>query len=43
MELSERQIEKFSSIILISDVKNYVNSHLEEYQEFLKNKNKTCS
>lgn len=38
MELTEKQIEKFSTIIRISDIKDYINSHLEEYQEFLKSK-----
>lgn len=41
VELTEKQIEKFSAIIRISDIKDYINSHLEEYQEFLKNR--TCS
>ena len=36
MELSQKQIEIISSSILISDIKSYINSHLEEYQEYLK-------
>jgi len=38
MELSQEQIDIFSSYILLSDVEKYINSHEEEYKEFLKNK-----
>ena len=36
MELTEKQIEIISSSILISDIKSYINSHLEEFNEYLK-------
>ena len=36
MELSKTQIEIISSSILISDIKSYINSHLKEYEEYLK-------
>lgn len=35
MELSQEQINQISSIILISDIKEYINNHLEEYKKFL--------
>lgn len=36
MELTQEQINMISSSILISDVKAYIDSHREEYKEFLK-------
>lgn len=40
MELTEKQILKISSAITISEIKSYINSHIEEYKKFLKNYNK---
>lgn len=36
MELTEEQINLISSSILLSDIKDYINSHLTEYNEFIK-------
>ena len=36
MKLSDKQIEIISSSILISDIKSYINSHLEEFKKYLK-------
>ena len=36
MELTQEQINIISSSILLSDVKTYIDSHKEKYEEFLK-------
>lgn len=36
MDLTQEQINKISSIISISDIKEYINTHLKEYEELLK-------
>ena len=36
MELSQKQIEQISKYISISDVKAYIETHLLEYEQFLK-------
>ena len=38
MDLSQQQIQQISSRILISDIKEYIDSHQQEYQEFLESK-----
>jgi hypothetical protein len=43
MELTKEQIRQLSSIIQLSDVKEYINNHLKEYEEFLKNNENICS
>lgn len=40
IELTNEQVEQLAKGIDIKDVKNYVNTHFEEYKEFLKNYNK---
>lgn len=40
IELTNEQVEQLAKGIDIKDVENYVNTHLEEYQEFLKSYNK---
>lgn len=36
MEISQKQIEQLSKYISISDVKTYIETHLLEYKQFLK-------
>lgn len=38
MELSQKQIEQFAKIISLKDIKHYIATHQEEYQEFLMEK-----
>jgi len=38
MRLNEDQIEKFSASILLKDVKLYIDSNYNKYEEFLRNK-----
>lgn len=40
MELSNEQLKMISSSILIEDIKNYINAHKQEYEEFINNKDK---
>lgn len=40
MELSNQQIKLISSQILLSDIKEYINNHIIEYEKFLKNQEK---
>ncbi len=40
LNLSKEQLETFCSSILLSDIIDYVNSHQEEYNEFLRNEQK---
>lgn len=37
MELSQEQIKTLSSYILPSEIISYINSHKEEYEEFVEN------
>ena len=37
MELSQEQIKTISSYIPLSEIISYINSHQEEYEEFIKN------
>ena len=39
MKLSKEQIYTISSSILVADIQAYINDHLLEYEEFLKNEN----
>lgn len=42
MNLSTEQINFLSTSILLSDIKTYINSHTQEFNEFLENeKNKS--
>lgn len=36
MELNQDQINKISLSILPKDIKEYISTHLEEYEEFIK-------
>lgn len=36
MNISEKQIEQLSKYISVIDVKSYIETHLLEYEEFLK-------
>lgn len=36
MELSNEQLKTISSSILVEDIKNYINAHKTEYEEFLR-------
>ena len=36
MDMTEEQVNAFATIILMSDVRKYINLHKEEYEEFLK-------
>ena len=36
MEISKKQIEQLSKYISILDVKTYIETHLQEYEHFLK-------
>lgn len=40
MELSKKQVEQLSKYISILDVKSYIETHLQEYNEFLKEEEK---
>lgn len=40
MELSRKQVEQLSKYISILDVKSYIETHLQEYNEFLKEEEK---
>lgn len=40
MELSKKQIEQLSKYISILDVKAYIETHLQEYEHFLKEEEK---
>lgn len=35
MELTEEQLSIITSTVLLSDIKEYINSHQKEYNEFL--------
>lgn len=37
MKLSQEQINKISSAIMLKDIKEYINTHAKEYEEFIKN------
>lgn len=36
MNISEKQIEQLSKYISVIDIKSYIETHLLEYEEFLK-------
>ncbi len=36
MNISEKQIEQISKYISVIDIKSYIETHLLEYEEFLK-------
>ena len=38
MELSNEQIKTISSSIILEDIKDYIENHKMEYEEFLKKK-----
>lgn len=40
MDLTNEQLKLFCCNILVSDIKEYINSHRDKYQEFLKNREK---
>ena len=40
MELSQKQINQIAKSISILDVKSYIETHLQEYNEFLKEEEK---
>ena len=37
MELNNKQIQAIASSILISDIKEYINAHLQEYEQIINN------
>lgn len=39
MELSQEQIKKISLSISLKDIQEYINTHLEEYEEFKQENN----
>lgn len=40
IDLSKEQIKEFARSILLSDIAEYINTHLEEYNNFVKNQDK---
>ena len=40
IELSQKQINQIAKSISILDVKSYIESHLQEYEQFLKEEEK---